>query len=117
MKSKQASAAKHEKRSEAKKGNRQPERAEPQRTESLSTVDDLINDLGLTPEAMDPLAEHLEPEEGLRLDPSDWADLQRKVERWLREHDTSPANGAKLAHKLLTPNLALRDMIRSTAQR
>ena len=39
------------------------------------------------------------------------------VERWLREHDTSPANGAKLAHKFLTPNLALRDMIRSTAQR
>ena len=40
-----------------------------------------------------------------------------QIERWLLEHDTSPASGVALAHKHITPNLALRDMIlRSVAR-
>ena len=34
-----------------------------------------------------------------------------EAERWLAAHDTSPTTGVVLAHKHLTPNLALRDMI------
>ena len=39
------------------------------------------------------------------------------IERWLRTHDTSPATGARLADKRLSPNHALRQAIEEWHQR
>ncbi len=36
---------------------------------------------------------------------------RRSIEEWLRNKDTSPLTGARLASKTLTPNIALKKLI------